>query len=259
LVREWRAVRPDLDFSPVAVVSRLRRVRAYLDASLERTLAACGLSSPVFAVLSTLRRQGPPFELGQRALMHRLALTSGTVSVRVDQLVQLGLVTRRGDPSDRRGALVRLTEQGLATCDACTPRYVQAEERLLSALGPDEQRRLADLLRTLLGAYESEGTADPAGLGLGLVLAPSHVARERQRELGLAERTGLLVRAVVSGSAADTAGLAAGDLLICLHGQPLRSSGALADALQAGTGRLRLTVLHGAEPEREVELAVPSA
>ena len=33
LLASWRAARPDVDFSPVAVVSRLGRVRGHIDAS----------------------------------------------------------------------------------------------------------------------------------------------------------------------------------------------------------------------------------
>src|ERR687884_514327 len=156
LVAEWRAVRPDLDFAPVAVVTRIRRLRTHLDVALEASLTACGLSGPVFGVLSALRRQGPPFQLSQRALMDRLGLTSGTVSVRVDQLVELGLVTRHADPGDRRGSLVRLTEPGVERCDACTPAYLADEDRLLSALSLEQRSQLVQLLRHLLAGFEAE-------------------------------------------------------------------------------------------------------
>jgi DNA-binding MarR family transcriptional regulator len=259
LVAEWRTVRPDLDFEPVETVSRIRRARAFLDVALEDALAAFGLSGPIFAVLSALRRQGPPFELNQRALMDRLDLTSGTVSVRVDHLAQLGLVTRRPDPADRRGALVHLTERGLEQCDACTPAYLAEEQRLLSALTTAEQAVLVGLLRRLLVGFEQP--PDPATAELGLSLAPAHVARQRQRELGLAERSGLLVRSVEPGGLAEQAGLSVGDLLVRVDDRDLHSvltlSEAAAAALAGGAdGCLRLGVTHGAQAEREVLLSL---
>jgi DNA-binding MarR family transcriptional regulator len=248
LVAEWRAVRADLDFSPVEIVSRVRRVHAYLEVELERSLVACGLSGPIFGVLSALRREGPPFQLGQRALMDRLGLTSGTVSVRIDQLVERGLVTRESDPLDRRGALVQLTDQGLDQCDACTPAYLADEDRLLSALTVDQQRQLAGLLGRLLVSFETERPTDAIGAWLGLSLAPAHVARQRQRELGLPERIGLLVRAVMPRSAADSAGLRPGDLLVRVDGRALHSMVTLADAANASAACLRLGVERGGHP-----------
>jgi DNA-binding MarR family transcriptional regulator len=258
LVAEWRAVRPDLDFAPVEVVTRIRRLRTHLDAALEAALAACGLSSPVFGVLSALRRQGPPFQLSQRALMERLGLTSGTVSVRVDQLVELGLVTRQTDPGDRRGSLVQLTGAGLQRCDACTPAYLADEDRLLSALSLEERSQLALLLRHLLAGFEAERRPEPSTAALGLMLVPAHVARQRQRELGLPERAGLLVRRVAPDSPAEAAGVRAGDLLVRVGSQELRSPATLAQAIAnasvARTARISLGVARTAQGELELEV-----
>ena len=262
LVAEWRRVRPDLDFAPVEVVTRIRRLAGLLDVALETALAACGLSGPSFAVLSTLRRQGSPFQLSQRRLMGRLGLTSGTVSVRVEQLVGLGLVRRQADPADRRGTLVTLTVAGLARCDACTPAYLAEEERLLSAFTADEQALVGELLRRLLVALEWERRPTQPTATLGLRLAPAHVARQRQRELGLPERAGLLVRSVAPGSPAEAAGVSAGDLLVGVAGRELRSPAVLVQEVavaRRGGGTLRLRVARAGADERELRLQVPRA
>jgi DNA-binding MarR family transcriptional regulator len=255
LLAEWRAVRPDLDFAPVEVVTRIRRLRTHLDAALEAELATYALSGPSFGVLSALRRQGPPFRLSQRALMDRLGLTSGTVSVRVDQLVELGLVTRQADPGDRRGSLVQLSEAGLQRCDACTPAYVAEEDRLLSALSAEQRAQLAQLLRRLLAAFEAERRPGTYATTLGLSVVPAHVARQRQRELGLPERAGLLVRSVAPDSPAASAGVRAGDLLVRVDGQELRSPVTLAEAIAgAPNRRITLGVARTALGELEVEV-----
>jgi len=259
LVAEWRAVRADLDFSPVEIVSRVRRVHAHLEVELERSLVACGLSGPVFSVLSTLRRQGPPFQLSQRALMDRLELTSGTVSVRIDQLVERRLVTREADPLDRRSTLVRLTQQGLDQCDSCTPAYLADEDRLLSALTVDEQRQLAALLGRLLVSLETERPTDTGSAWLGLSLAPAHVARQRQRELGLPEQIGLLIRAVMPRSPADRAGLRPGDLLVRVNGRALHSTISLAKAANESRGSVRLGVARGGNPALDIDVALDHA
>lgn len=250
MLQEWRDVRPDLDFRPVGVVARLRRVRGLLDHELEATFAEFGLGAADFEAMVTLNRKGVPYRASQRVLMADLGLTSGTVSVRVDRLVDAGLVSREADPADGRGSLVTLTPRGVKLLEAAIPAHLANEERLLSALTDEEQDTLADLLRTLLASYEGGASAGPARVHLGLTLAPAHVARSMRRAVGLPEQSGLLVRAVEPQSPAARAGLREGDLLVAADGRALRSittlyqaMGALAD--HAG---LALSVVRGVTP-----------
>jgi hypothetical protein len=80
LVASWRAERPDLDFSPVEVVSRLGRVRSHVDVALAELFSAYGLGAATFGVLVTLARVGGDRGVSQRRLMDELGLTSGTIS-----------------------------------------------------------------------------------------------------------------------------------------------------------------------------------
>lgn len=90
---------------------------------------------------------------------------------------------------------------------------------------------------------------------LGIGLAPSHVARQLRRAVGLPERDGLLVREVEDGSPAARAGLAEGDLIVAAGGRDVATADDLFDVLAAaGGGSLRITVLRGAD-ERTVEVA----
>ena len=66
---------------------------------------------------------------------------------------------------------------------------------------------------TALGRGES-----PKRRRLGVGLAPSHVARQLRRSVGLPERDGLLVREVEDDSPAAKAGIAEGDLLVAVGG-----------------------------------------
>ena len=47
-------------------------------------------------------------------------VTSGTMTNRVDRLAARGLVTREEHPDDRRGVLVRLTDDGRRAVDAAS-------------------------------------------------------------------------------------------------------------------------------------------
>src|SRR4051795_10646995 len=212
LLASWRERRPDLDFSPVAVVARLARVRRHIDSALERCFAAHDLSAPTFGVLVTLTRVDDGGGVNQRRLMDELGLTSGTVSVRMDRLVAEGLVDRRADPSSARNTLISLTERGRELFERVVPAHLANERRLLSGLSDDELEALAGLLRKLLVEFEGSQPPEEATLGLGLTLAPAHVAAALREAVGLPPVVGLLVRSVTDGGPADAAGLRTGDV-----------------------------------------------
>ncbi|HEX2142627.1 MAG TPA: trypsin-like peptidase domain-containing protein [Candidatus Limnocylindria bacterium] len=96
----------------------------------------------------------------------------------------------------------------------------------------------------------------PARRRLGVGLAPSHVARQLRRAVGLDERDGLLVRDVEEGSPAEKAGIAEGDLIVAAAGRPVATADDLFDAIGsvAADATLELTVLRGAE-ERAVSIS----
>ena len=89
---------------------------------------------------------------------------------------------------------------------------------------------------------------------LGVALAPPRVARRLRSAVGLAERDGLLVLAVVDGSPAAAAGLERGDLLVKAGERELTTMDDLFDALDDAGDDLALVVVRGTE---ERELRVP--
>jgi S1-C subfamily serine protease len=94
---------------------------------------------------------------------------------------------------------------------------------------------------------------------LGVAIAPGHVARRMRRGVGLPELDGLLVRDVVDESPAARAGLASGDMIVAVGGQPVRTVDDLYDALQAaGTGTIELSLVRGTE-ERTVQVTLGDA
>src|SRR5689334_9429928 len=250
LLVSWHERRPELDFSPVGVVARLSRVRAHLDAELDRLFAAHGLGAASFAVLVTLARLEDEGGVTQRRLMAELGLTSGTISVRMDRLVAEGLVERRPDPASARNTLISLTEKGRERFERVVGAHLANEDRLLSALDEGERETLASLLRKLLVEFEGS-RADPAHR-VGLTLAPAHVAVALREAVGLPAVTGLLVRSVAADSPAAAAGLRTGDVLTRLGDRELR---AVTDLYGAG-GELAFT--RGTEP-RTVPFALPAA
>ncbi len=91
-----------------------------------------------------------------------------------------------------------------------------------------------------------------APVRLGVAVAPSYVARRLRRSVGLPEREGVLVRAVEEGSAAASAGLERGDLIVGAGPGPVSGVDTLYEALDAASpGSLELTVVRGSD-ERQV-------
>jgi DNA-binding MarR family transcriptional regulator len=242
---------PELPTGPLAVVARLGRVMSFLSTEGEAVAADFEITSAGIEALAALRVSPPPHRLSQRALGEQLMRTSGTLSVRLDRLERLGLVTREPDPYDARSVIVGLTDAGRALVDDAIAARVDAQAALLEALSTEEQELLLGLLRKLLISLD----ARDSGPRLGLEIAPGRAAREVRRALGLADGAGLLVRDVDADSHADRAGVAAGDMIVRANGRQLRSAAQLKRAivsLERGGG-LELTVVRGGD---EVALTV---
>jgi DNA-binding MarR family transcriptional regulator len=155
IVSAWRRERPDLDVTPLEVLSRVSRLARRLDLARGRAFTGRGLESWEFDVLSALRRAGSPYELSPGQLVTETLVTSGTMTNRVDRLVSRGLVERHPAPNDRRGVIVRLTADGMATVDAALAELLADERDLLADLEPAEREALAGLLRRLLRPFET--------------------------------------------------------------------------------------------------------
>jgi DNA-binding MarR family transcriptional regulator len=156
LVEAWQRERPDLTLDPMQVLSRVSRLGHHLDRARRASFADHGVESWEFDVLAALRRAGAPYELSPGRLIKETLVTSGTMTNRVDRLVTRGLVERLPDPHDRRGVLVRLTDQGRAKVDGALASLLERERELLGGLDAAAQKRLAGLLRDLLAPFEPE-------------------------------------------------------------------------------------------------------
>lgn len=254
ILAQWHAEQPGLSVAPVGIVTRLGRVRAHLETALAEVFAGYDLTPADFQALVTLRRIGAPYQMGQAELMRAMGLTSGTISLRLARLEQRDIVVREPHPQDKRGATVRLTTQGLELFERIAPAHLRGEERMLSALTPEEQDQLAALLRKLLASYEHTGPT--AAQAWGMSLEPAHIARRQRAVVGLSDRPGLLVTRVHPGSLAYHAGIQPGDLITDWAGRPVHTP---AD-LRAAPGPVPLTWLRGETPMHEsIELPPETA
>lgn len=154
LVDAWGRERPDLDPSPMQVLSRVTRLARHLDRHRRSAFARHDLESWEFDVLAALRRSGRPYQLSPGQLLRETMVTSGTMTNRVDRLVARGLVTRTDHPDDRRGVLVRLTAAGEQAVDSAISDLLAAEQEILAVLPSAQRDQLAESLRQLMAPYE---------------------------------------------------------------------------------------------------------
>ena len=152
IVAAWTSERPDLNFAPLEVFSRVSRLARHLEIERRHAFAATGLEGWEFDVLSALRRAGAPYELSPGQLVQQTLVTSGTMTNRVNRLVARGAVTRDADPHDRRGAQVALTPEGLALVDAALASLLRVEADLLDGWAGGDRDHLVGHLRRLLGS-----------------------------------------------------------------------------------------------------------
>jgi DNA-binding MarR family transcriptional regulator len=154
LVAAWHRERPDLDITPLHVLSRVSRLARHLDLARRQAFAEHGLESGEFDVLAALRRAGAPYVLSPGRLAVVTLVSSGTMTNRIDRLSDDGLVVREPDPSDGRGVLVRLTQTGRAVVDAALTDLVDRERELLADLSREDQEELAALLRIVVRPFD---------------------------------------------------------------------------------------------------------
>ena len=221
-------------------------MRGHVDSALDRVFERHGLSPANFGVLVTLARIGGEEGVTQRRLMAELGLTSGTISVRMDRLVEEGFIERRPDPASRRSTRITLTARGREVFERVVPAHLANERRLLAALTDEEQEVLAGLLRKLLADFEGSEPCEGGAAPLGLTVAPAHVSMAMRESVGLEPVPALLVRAVDLVGPAGLAGVRTGDVLLRAGSRRLRTVAALYAALEEAEGdRLRLRVLRG--------------
>jgi DNA-binding MarR family transcriptional regulator len=150
LVRQWAAVRPDLDLDTMALVARVLRLAQLFDKRIESFAARNGVHKGEGDVLFALRRAGDPYRLSPARLAEGLLVTSGTMTNRLDRLADRGLIRRLANPQDRRGLDVELTELGLELVDAAVTEHVRNEQDMVAPLSTRDRDDLTRITRKLL-------------------------------------------------------------------------------------------------------------
>ncbi|MEV4758386.1 MarR family transcriptional regulator [Micromonospora sp. NPDC049559] len=135
-----------------------RRVMVAVQAGTARDLATVGLSKPDYEVLSTLsERPEHTSTLGEQA--DKMGWSRSRLSRHATRMEARGLLRRAPDPTDGRGCLLVLTEQGLAALDDAAPTHVESvRQHFIDRLTPDDLAAIEQIARRLEGPQEPAAT-----------------------------------------------------------------------------------------------------
>ena len=156
LVAGWRRALPDVDVSPLEVLSRVPRLARHLERQRTVVFARHDLETWTFDVLSALRRSDPPHHLSPGQLLAQTLVTSGTMTNRIDHLEERGLVRRRPDPTMPVRCASSSPPPGrrrvdLALRDLVGPRRTPSS----GTLDGGERATLAGLLRRVVAPFDA--------------------------------------------------------------------------------------------------------
>ncbi len=148
VVAKWPEIDPEVE----GIVTRIDKIDRLVDKAATVSLARLDLTHEEFKVLIALHN-GPRTH---GSLSRELVVSTGAMTNRLDKMERTGLLARKRDPSDRRGVLLELTDQGRQRLDDYIDLAARRERELLSILDRDEKQQLNGLLRKLLAALQSE-------------------------------------------------------------------------------------------------------
>jgi len=127
------------------VLVGLARTADALQRGLAGVFKASGLTSTQYNVLRILRGAGAP-GLSCGEIAERLVTRDPDLTRLLDRLEVRHLVARARDGEDRRVVTTRITQSGLTLLDELAGPLAAEQKRVLSHMGEQRLRALADLL-----------------------------------------------------------------------------------------------------------------
>ena len=152
-VKASAAVYHDLEGSALWVVLGMYRAFAVLDRDQTEEVAAFGLSTLQFNILTALQRARHPMTMG--ALAEMLVVQPTNLSGNISALSEKGLVRRELNDNDRRSLLAVLTPGGEALLQKILPAHWERLELLMADLSRRQRLTLISLLKRMAGSVQS--------------------------------------------------------------------------------------------------------
>jgi len=147
--------RPGTDESVLRVVTAISRISKRLDIFYRERLAALELQRGDWGVLQELALHSEDGCSTPSQLADVTGVSPSTMTHRLDQLAQLGLIERRPDPDNRTRVRVRLTRAGRTLFQRAVLDAHMTESSVLAGLSAGERDELAELLERLVAGRSS--------------------------------------------------------------------------------------------------------
>jgi DNA-binding MarR family transcriptional regulator len=141
----------------------------------DRVLQGFGLTQAQFDILMLLRYQTADGSADQTSLGRMLVVNRSNVTGLVDRMERDGLVTRLGDPADRRVKRVRMTPAGARLLERAEQVYAARTREVTACLTPAKLSALCRSLAAVRAALR-EGPAPGKRRR-----APAPLARDRRK------------------------------------------------------------------------------
>jgi len=154
LLDRLAATRPRKEIEAYQVTARISRIALHIARHQEEVFGRFGLNRGEVGVLGALLLAGADQQLSPTQLFQGLMLSSAGITSRLDRLERRGYVKRTRHPSDRRGVLVTLTNDGRKVLEQAVTADAAGEQELLSALTKEDRRALAVQLKKWLAGLE---------------------------------------------------------------------------------------------------------
>ncbi|MET8248347.1 MarR family transcriptional regulator [Streptomyces sp. NPDC005202] len=140
-----------------------RAWRAYIAATLlledaiDRQLQQeAGMPHMYYSILSVLS-ETPECRLRMTDLAEQLKITRSRLTYAVARLEKDGLVRREGCPSDKRGSIAVLTDEGMTVLERAAPGHVETvRAHLFDHLAPQQVAQLEEIFTEVAQALQSD-------------------------------------------------------------------------------------------------------
>ncbi|MDO5026341.1 MAG: MarR family transcriptional regulator [Tissierellia bacterium] len=130
----------------LSILIALHRNVNLIDKKTMKLVGDNSLTLSQFMVLEALYSKGD-MSIGQ--VMEKILSSVGTISLIVDNLVKLNLITKTANPKDRRIKILSLTDKGYDLINRVAPMNEQLIIESMDKLSLSEKRELLTLLKKL--------------------------------------------------------------------------------------------------------------
>jgi DNA-binding MarR family transcriptional regulator len=154
-IQTWVEQRSDLDFASMSLSLKLTSVVRAVSYEIARQLEETGINLGEFDVLATLRRHGRGAKLTPKEIAAATFVTPSGLTSRLARLEKMGLITREADPSDGRGALIKITATGKRLADQGIEIVVAIEDRFINELPTQMKKGLDQSMTRMIKTLDS--------------------------------------------------------------------------------------------------------